>query len=514
MWNKNLLILLLGLIAPVCFAQETSDSIEYNTNSFRQAELLSPWLNSGNAAGMGQMANYFPGVTDVGFEYQNGDFKNVFQGKNQETYHLGSKNYQKTRKTVLFGEFTYRKGFEHNLDFTNLNTPQNNQPYILTDTIGNDTYNSEFFNLSGAISAPVNDQLDWGFRFDYEVGIAAQDRDPRPENKVLKLNISPGLLWKLPKVNFGMNLNYEYYDEDISVKTIKANTDYSMFRMHGLGTSTYESASSFNRQYKQQKFGGGTQISFKSGNIETISTGKVNYLDQRIDDAGNASWAIVKNDAKLIGLDYELTNITSLKKERKVQQLVLKMNLADRLGTEFIQRLEKVGETDLEKWVTYGTEDKYYSSRMNFQAKYNQMVLAPKGQIASLFTIGLSSAAFLEKYYLPNLEQKYQNLLLNTSWLRSFFFSNKTVSVELRMGWQTNLSNSQNVMKNSYLAEKIIQPEFDFATADYLATGTSVAYEIPWKRKNKYFIKTDLDWAKSNHDRKRSCLNFSTGIIF
>lgn len=517
MRSKNILILLFGLFASVCFAQNETDSLEYNTNTFRQMEILSPWLMSNNAAGMGQMVNLYPVMTDLGFGYQSGDFKNVFQGQSQETYRLGSKSYQKTGNTVLFGEFAYRKSYERNLDFNNLNNPEMNQPYLLADTIGNDTYDREFFKLGGGISSPINTNLDWGMKFKYEVGLAAQNRDPRPENKVLQLSVSPGIIWKLPEVKLGLVLNYSYYNEDIDIKVVKENTDYTLFQLHGLGTSTYHVAKSFYRLYQQNQFGAGTQLSWNTGKLKNFTTGNISYLDQQINDgrqAGNASWSAVKNDAQLIGMNYELIHISTLKKNQSVNQLQIKLNKTDRLGTEFIQRLEKVGATDLQQWITYGEEQKYYSKRFNLQAKASRMVLSSSGQIASLLSFGASSAAFTENYYIPNLKQNYQNILLNASWLKSFFSGSKTFSVELRMAWQTNLSANQNMMNNSVITQKIIQPDFDYFSAGYWAPGTSVTYEMPLKNRNKYFIKTDFDWFMSDENQSRTFLNFSTGIIF
>ncbi|MFY9152033.1 MAG: DUF6850 family outer membrane beta-barrel protein [Prolixibacteraceae bacterium] len=463
------------------------------------------------------MANLYPVLIDLGVDFKKGNFKPVYQGENKETYFLDSKSFQKINKTILFGEFGYRKSYERNLDFSNLNNPAMNQPYLLADTIGNDTYEREVFNLSGAISSPVNDNFDWGLKFDYKVGVAAQNRDPRPENKVLQLNLSPGLLWKLTKIKLGVNLNYNYYNEDIDISVVKENTEYAMFQLHGLGTSNYHVSSSFYRLYKQNKLGGGAQLSIETGNIENISIGSLSFLDQRVDDgrkASGANWATVKNDAKLVGFDYKFENITTLKKSGRINQLTLKFDMASRMGTEYIQRLEKTGETDLEQWITYGAEGKYFSKSVNLNAGYSLINLKANGQINSLINLKAISSSFLEKYYLPDLNLKYQNLRLEGSYLKAFLSGKNSVSAEIRMAYQTNISATENLMQNSFITDKILQPNFEFITADFIAPGASVSYEIPIKKINKYYIKTDFDWFRSNDGHSRTCLNFSTGIIF
>ncbi len=517
MRNKITTVIFSILVFSAVAAQEAQVTAEYSGNTFRQIELMTPWLQSGNATGLRQIPSLFPGSLQLGVDYQNGDFKTVHQGDTRETFSFGSKNYKKIKHTVLYGEFAYWKNFEHDTGFSNVNQPEKVYPYLLADTIGNDTFDREFFALKGSISSPVNEKLDWGIHFRYKTGTATQNRDPRPENKITELSVLPGLLYRTNNIKLGANLKYAYYNEDIDISVVEENTVYTLFQLHGLGTSDYHTASSFYRLYRQHIFGGGAQIEYLAGAVENLMSGNIGYFFQRVDDgrkAGNASWAAIKNDSEMEGIDFSVSHASMIKKNSSVNRIDMKMNMATRRGSEFIQRLEETGETDLEHWITYSKDPRYYSSQLDMAVSYSYLGLHTNGQMESLFKAGVSSVAFKEKYYLPDLIQKHRNMQLNISYAKIFYTEKATTSVELKFVSQINLSGKQDI-NDSFIVEKIIQPNYDFVTSNYLAPGAVVSYEFPMKKQNaNYFIKTDFDWFRNNEGLSRTCLNFSTGIIF
>ncbi len=489
-----------------------------NLLTFKQIEAGSPWLQSGNAAGLAQMQQLFPAEIKLGFNLNDDDFHSVFKGKSNQSFDFSSQSFRKINKTYLFGSFNYSKSVEKELNFSNNNDPAMNYPYLFIDTIGNDSYDREFFKLAAIISSPVNSKLNWGLSFDYKVGTASQNRDPRPENKVLQTTVSPGLLFKANRFKLGANLTYGYYNEDIDVSVVEENAQHTMFQLHGPGVFTYHASSSFYRLYQQQQFGGGLQTEYKSGNISNLLHSDYKYSVQTIDDGrrgGIALWAATRNDARLDGMDWIVKDVFSIDKGAKVHQLKAMLHVVNKLGTEFIQRLEKVGATDLEHWITYGEEQKYYSLRTNAELNYQLLVKDEDNLMKSLFNAGLKYSAFSEKYYLPNNDQHYSNLLFAASYLKLFIFPRSSVSTEMKFSYQLNLDNKQNLAGTIFLVEKMYGPEFNFLTEGFLSPGISLAYQVPLQKTfDKYFIKTDFDWFHSMDGRNRTMFSFSTGLIF
>jgi hypothetical protein len=368
------------------------------------------------------------------------------------------------------------------------------------------------------ISSPLNSKLDWGLSFDYKVGVASQNRDPRPENKVLQTNISPGLLFKQDQFKLGANLLYGYYNEDIDVSVVEENVEHTMFQLHGPGIFTYHASSSFFRLYQQQRFGGGMQFEWKAEKLSNILYSEYIYSIQTIDDGrkGNlAMWSAVKHDARLDGINWSLTDVFSMVKGQKVHQIKMELNLGSRLGTEFIQRLEKVGEADQEHWITYANEQKYYSLQTNAELNYQLMQKDENNLMNALFQAGLSYSAFDEKYYLPNQELSYANLMFESSFLKLFALRESDFSAEMKLRYRFNLNGEQNLTVTNFMVQKIYVPEFSYLTEDFISPGVSIGYQLPLKMLlGKYFIKTDFDWCHSTNGLNRTVFSFSTGLIF
>lgn len=499
-------------------ASAPKDKKLYNLLTFKQIEAESPWLQSGNAAGLSLMPELFPAELELGYRNANGDFHSVFSGATNQAFNFNSRSFRKINNTFLYGSFGYNRSSERKLNFSDVNDPTVNYPYLLVDTIGNDTYSREFFDVAGIISSPVNDKLVWGLSFDYRVGMAAQDRDPRPENKVLQTHISPGLLFKANHFRLGASLTYGYYNEDIDVSVVKESTQQTLFQMHGPGMFSYHSSSSFARLYRQNSLGGGLQVEWNRGKISDLLHSGYVYSVQTIDDGrlgGQATWAAVKNDARLNGLNWNLTNVLSIAQEKKVHQLKAVLNLNSKLGTEFIQRLEEVNETGIEQWKTYGTEQKYYALQTNAGLDYQLVSKDETNRMNSLFRAGLDYSAFDEKYYMPNQELSYSNFKLRSSFLKLVVLPKANIAAELRLSYQFNLEAKNDLTVTNFLVQKIDTPEFNYLTEDFLSPGISAGCEIPLQKTfDRYFLKTDFDWYHSATGKNRTVFNFSTGFIF
>lgn len=516
--SKFFVTILLLFFGPIARGTDQKDVKLYNLLTFRQIEVGTPWLQSGNAAGLSQMPELFPSELNLDFGHTDGDFHSVFKGQSDQSFNFSSRSFRKISKTFLYGSFNYSKSYEKGLNYSNTNDPALNYPYLLADTIGNDTYDREFFKLEGIISSPLNAHLDWGLSFDYQVGVASQNRDPRPENKVSQVNISPGLLFKANQFKLGANLIYGYYNEDIDVSVVQEGAQQTLFQLHGPGVFSYHASSSFSRLYQQRLSGGGVQLGWLSGKVANLLHTNYIYSVQTIDDGRKASfatWSAVKNDAQMDGMNWNLTDVFSMDKGPKVHQIKAELNVASRLGTEFIQRLEKVGGTDLEHWITYGREQKYYSLQTN--ARLNYQLLAKDGNnlMKSLFSAGAGYSAFDEKYYFPNRELSYANLMFRSSFLKLFALRGSNISAEMKLKYQVNLDGKQNLPATNFMVQKIYAPEFSFLTEDFISPGVSIGYQIPFKKAlGRYFVKSDLEWYHSANGLNRTIFSFSTGIIF
>lgn len=516
-----ILLMALLLASGVARGQHQDSHSDVSINSFRLMPVLNPWLITDNPAGLSQNTLLRPGDINIGFFNENGNFKRVQQGKNIQHYRFETKQYKKVRKTSLYGFFSYDKNFEKGVNYSEVNNPYRGTPYLLIDTMkmDNDTYDREFLKLSGAFSTPLNKKINWGIVTDFKVGLASQNRDPRPRNKVLDLSVSPGILVSLSKFRLGLNLIYGYYNEDIEAIIVRENTQMTFFSLHGLGTYVYHKANSYARLYKQNNFSVNTQINYQSGRVNSLSGAKLTLLKETTDDGrgeGGASWSHIKNCAELKGINLQLYHTTVINNITTIHRFLANLSIQELLGTEIIQRLENdPNHNYMENWVTYGKDEKYGSYFLTANLFYRFIKLKDNFRSDYTFDGGISYFFSEQGYYIPNQKENYKNIVMSLRFDKSFFLNKSVFSISAAFRYKRNLSGMLDMEDTNFIVRKLIAPDFEYLTSNYIIPGMGLAYEIPLKNmRSKYFIKAQIDFCRANDSRTRTFFNIKIGIIF
>lgn len=360
--QKKLLTVLFFLIIGLPLIAGSDSLQKVSLYSFDLIRMQNPWLVSSNPAALSQMGDLLPGILNVSCLTEDGNYKRVQQGDKLNHYSFNTFSYSKIKNINLYGGFSFDKSFEKGIDYSDINDPFRLTPFQLIDTIGSDTYDREFFTVAGGMSKPFGKNLILGVACDFNMGLSAQNKDPRPQNKVFKMTVSPGLIYSIGNFKLGFNLLYKYYNEEIEIIIIENNAHVSFFSVHGLGLATSHEASSFNRLYKRNSGGIDVQLAYAFSKVKTLNGVRFLSHQETAGDgrkASNASWSYIKKDSKLKGNQFDLYNNTSIYGEKNIQCFGYELNINSMLGVEIIQRLEQVDSTDLDNWVTYGEEEKY-----------------------------------------------------------------------------------------------------------------------------------------------------------
>jgi hypothetical protein len=519
MWSRVYITFIL-LFSFIAIHAEKPDSVSYvSLGTFELMPIFNPWLQSTNPAGHLFDPAIQPGKLDLNYNSEVGDYKRVQQGDSLRMYNFRTERYMRVNKTLFYGGFSYDKSLDKNCNYTLVNDPYRGTPYQIIDTMNrDDIYDREFFTLRGDISTPILKNLSWGLSADMNVGLASQDRDPRPRNKVMNLELSQGLLLSTEYVNIGLNGIYSYYNEDIEVDIIKRNTNLAFLQLHGFDTYTYHIASSFYRLYKRNTYGGETQLNLRMAGLNTLFGGKLLFLNETADDgrkAGNASWSYMKNDSELEGNEVVFYNASTFRQGNAIHSLNARYMKRYMVGAEILQRLEQVGEAGAVDWVDYGQEEKYVSSIYTLSAEYSFLIL--KNEYARNVEIKLGATYFgsEQSYYLPDMDDGYQNRILSASLRKSFYFGRHEFGLGAGLKLKNNLSSTKNYDETSFISEKLLTPDFSYLTSDYKASWLHVEYVVSMNKIfDKYFISSDVHFYKGSNDLDRTILNFSTGVIF
>ncbi len=517
--NKSKILSVVFILTMGYSLMASSDTLQRTSlQSFELLCLQNPWLISSNPAALSQMDQSHIGIMNTSYLFENGNFKRVQQGDKLNSYQFSTFSYSQIKDISLYGGFNYEKSFEKDLNYSNVNDPYRLTPYQLVDTIGGDTYDREFFSASGGVSKPFGKHLTFGIFSDFKVGLAAQNKDPRPQNKVFLMSLSPGMIYDIGKLKLGFNFLYKYYNEEIEINIVKANSQATFFTVHGLGITTYHEAASFNRLYKRNSKGFDFQLAYENSEIRSINGSRLLFHEEFAGDgrkAADASWSYIKDDSQLNAIQIELYSNTSILSKEYIQSFGFMIEVNSLLGKEIIQQLEQVEGRDLDDWITYGEEEKYGAKDIKASGYYHFFKMKNSFQKNFDFKIFADYQSFIENYYLPNQEEYYKNISFGTSFDKSFYPKNKTLSFGLKLKYKTNLEATQNFSDNTFIVEKILLPDIEYLTSNYLSPGINIAFEIPLKKIfDQYFIKSTVDIYLGSNGQSRTMFNFSTGVTF
>lgn len=526
--NRKAGILFLFLLSYAGMSAQEADSLMrvkedtsafVSLSTFELMPLLNPWLMTSNPAGLIFNPDAHPGRLSLDYYGEHGDYKRVQQGNSLNQYSFRTERFKKLRKASVYGKFSYDKSFEKGCVYTNINDPYRGTPYLLIDTSGReDIYDREFFSVRGDISTPVFGAFSWGMGAGLSAGLSSQDRDPRPRNKVLDLDLSQGLLFSIPHFSVGVNLLYAYYNEDIEADIVEEHTQVAFFQLHGFDTYTYHVAASFNRLYKRHTGGGEGQVQIDLGGFNSLFGAKYLYIHETADDgrkAGDASWSYIKNDSELEGKQLEFFNASSFRHGNFLHSLNSGYRKRRMIGTEILQRLEQVGEAGAVDWVEYGREEKYTCSYYDLNIDYSFLLLERGFARNMELKLGVNYYGNEQTYFLPNMDDSYRNRVLSASLAKSFFLGRHELALGAGIKMKENLSASRNFNESSFISEKLLLPDFEYLTSDYKAPWMHISYTLDLdKLFDKYFISSDLSFYQGSNELKRTVINFTTGVIF
>lgn len=517
--NKRSFLLVLFTLNIGLYLSASSDSLQRtNLHSFELVHLQNPWLFTTNPAALSQMNLSLKGILNVDYSFENGDYKRVQQGDKMNSYKFATSSYSQINDISLYGSFNFEKSLENGLNYSNVNDPFRLTPYQVVDTIGNDIYDREFYSASGGISKPFGNKLILGLASDFTVGLAAQNRDPRPQNKVFNMTVSPGLIWKLDKFKLGANFIYQYYNEEIEINIVRANYQATFFTLHGPGIATFHEAASFNRLYMRNSLGFDLQFAYENSKTKSINGLRFLVHEETAGDgrkAADASWSYIKDDSQLNAFQFDLYNTTSLMNNERIHSFGYMLNVNTLLGKEIIQRLERIDGIDMDDWVTYGVEEKYGAEDFKLNVYYHYFKLKSGSQKDCGLKLYADYHSFIENYYIPNQEAYYKNLSFGISIDKVFYPHSKSFSLGMNLKYKMNLDGAQNFSDYTFLAEKILMPDFEYLTCNYLAPGLNVAFEIPTRKIfDQYFIKSAVEFYLGSNGQSRTIFNLSTGVTF
>lgn len=521
-FSKNISTwIFLCLVWMQCAMAKGQDSALYSVNYPEVTALLYPVSASANAAAMYVLPQKDFGYLDVGISHKNGAFKPTMTEKVSNHFKFSTEKYVFLKNTVLYGSFSGNKKWDKDVNYSNVSNPYRGTPYLMVDTVGGDNYDREFYNLKGAVAQAFGKSI-IGASVDYNIELAAQNRDPRAKNVVTSFNFKPGYLLQLQAFSVGLNLGFDYYNEEINVKNIEQARIDNMYYLLGLRSAITLRDNSFLRKYMQ--YGYNAEMQFTNKWLTVFAGGEMS--NETVDD-GEFAWAVQRNFARLKGGNFYLNGVFTFTPKSNIHQLTFNTKVDKHKGTEIIQKKELIPPFDNVKWVTLDENLTYSKRQQEFGLHY--CVTKMKSAYTRNYAVGFQANYYneLEEYLLLNDEKSVSNLALSAYFYKLFTWENSMLSVRPKLSYQLNLQSNLDITDPSELPgvtlpdyyltieEMLVRPDYNYFSSSYFSPELRVTFEKDMKKsKNKIFIKGDLKWILPEDSSMgyRQFLSASVGI--
>lgn len=475
--KKRLLVILLLAV----FAQSyAGDSLRVNSfNTFRLIRIENSWLETGNAAGLvfNQPRNRMN--FETGLDHGAGDYHRIREGNSINDYSFSTESYQVQKKRMfIYGKFSYNYRDESGGQWNGTYDPYNGNPYILADSVSGINYHKEYYNLVGGAGYKLNNKISLGCSIDYYAGVAAKQKDPRPQNVYVRFKINPALIITAPKYKLGIDAGYSNRKEEIGYDVFKSNFSPSYFTFKGFGFYSKEIGTGFDRFVTANEYYGGVQLEKNLKHTSTLTEIRFNYNTENTEDGSS----VIR---KLDGGDWitykgELKEQINIRKALNTHIFKANFSFFSGDGNEFLQNVVYEGTWNVPRYVTSAVYFKFNRQTLNGTVSYNYLKMKDEGRVNWEAKV---SANFLDNtehyYYIPEIfSSAYTNISGDLRLQKNLYFGKYHLAIGLNSGYTSNLSYDLELSTLSEITKKerkdVYQQEFDFYASNLFKAGAEV----------------------------------------
>jgi hypothetical protein len=478
-------------------------------------------FESGNTAAMLFLPAFRYNIGQAGYSRESGTFKGSLEPSSDTYYNSTFEGYQSVGKSRFYGQASYRYGRQKGKDYNSNYNPYRVKPYTLVDTLTGGEMEYESFYLKGAWAIPINQHYYLGTSTSYHMILANEDTDPRGQSTINQWIIEPSLIRRKNTSQWGMIFNYQYENEDLDIKAFAKDRIHHFYELNGLGQfHEYFEARSLYRLHKRHT--GGIRLQYQDSHHfaeightrfqETIKNGRKGDF---------ASWRQIRHPFNVNGKQNSINYQYRTQLNQTTHHVGASFSSLSITGTERFQKLlsYKEGEHSYNVWETYAKLDKYYRDETNWQLSYKSFRMNSPTERLWKHQSSIALQQYRE-HLNDGVTRKinHDNLLIKSSYERNWFIGNTSLLVEPTISSRINLNKKQNHLAPTSFTTKIIQPDANWATTNYLNYQLQACLQWPPSNKAyRYFAKVDYSYVQAldtEHNMHRQNISFSLGIVW
>ncbi len=466
----------LALICIICstykvqWAQDTTSA-----RTLSRLLLENQWLNTNNIAGIAFNPYMSDGNFILRYGSKDGDLKYARSYSEEQSYSFNA------QKAVRLNKMTFKGGIEYenliqqgDTIWTARMDNLTRNPYILGDTTVGEN-KKDYITLNGGFAYQVNQKISAGIDINYMVGDGAKIKDPRPQSKLYKLEVQPGLIYSFKKAKIGVSGQYFMGREKIKYETVKEYETHHFYYTFGLGQSVRHKGSYLIRNYYLKGFGGDLQFQYLMGKTKLFAG--IGYLNQT-EEAEDGSSKIEKRDAGDYQEDILHLFVMMNFNTRFLHSIKLGMDYCMGTGVEFLQEPYSLdGET---YYRTIAELEKYTLDEFTIGLQYN--LAKPHNAYSNKWEFMLSSRKNnLSSEYLLEAQQEYTNWVNRVQFNKYYYKDKNQFSFSVNGMSSYNLSGELKQLK-PYEEEdfitwhRVTYPDYLLNTSTIFGGGLNLRY--------------------------------------
>ena len=494
--QKQFLILILSISLT---AFSSAQSLVY-TEEHELTQLLNPWSMFQNAAGLGVSPVKTHGLTELGYDKNNGDYHRTQEGNDLSGLNFYSERYDKLGKNwLVWGSFDFQMNREMNRFFSDVFFPYNSSPYIFGSSVkGN--YDKQLFDLHAKFSTVRRGKFTYGVGIDYKVADLSRLRDPRSRTYLADYAAIPSVTFKLnPSVTFGLDGFVRYQKEKMpSIVTVQLDPNLKYYTFFGMenADAVIGAYNGFQRDFESNFYGGDFQIAFSKNAMSWITSIGAEYQDQQV------FGSIQQSPGSFKSLNYKAMSVLNLTQNNMLINGTLKVNYYQGAADEFRQKLSTVPNLSTgiasQEWITLFTyKNRYRTDSYNVNINLNIRNLLASGKDYS-WEAGLNfkSYGFDNRYSMPYSEMAIDRMTTGIyGQYRVFNQKNHLVKILAGIDYdfcinsklnlsdratQIPTSSSSTFEQGTYdIATQVILPDFGFYQDKAISYKAEANYSFP-----------------------------------
>ncbi|WP_126971911.1 DUF6850 family outer membrane beta-barrel protein [Gynurincola endophyticus] len=468
---KTLFYLVVLLLPAGAFAQPAA---EWQKAQWRQNTVLfdnpvfladNDSINIGNAS-----LQYFSG---------NNKFRDAYMPEKSQGFKVQSEKFLSFNNWVIYGNFHFSKFEDFQTRMTSMNNPYSDNPYQVADSSYGDWRKQHYLLQAKIVSPKINRYTRAGIGLTYEVLNGARQKDPRPLDKTINIELTPSLMfdlhnhWKL-----GINGYYNRKREDLSISLENHLRNKEIFKLSGMGEYLYNGPiilGSLSRAYEGNIYGGGISVGYdfnQNKRLRSIISFKQNT--ENVTDGTSTPFNGGKHQYNDIEAQLVYSSV-STSKEHQLSVYLLNRNISN---TEYVQ----VYNTTTQSYIVIHQSEMNSKIRTETNIRYQLLLTGKEKRVNWILGAGTNLRSSEELYPSTNGLEQLTTLQVSLESGKWIHFPKSQLLIKYNGSYQTALSSQLRYIhksfSNNFAAYQITYPNFYFNSIDQLSNRLDVQYSF------------------------------------